>query len=77
LRTLHLLMALLGLFLCGYGIHCVVHMHEYAGTGHYWSNPWFYKGHAALFSVIALKIAMGWVKDRETNGKENPRDQGN
>ena len=63
-------MALLGLFLCGYGVFCVVHMHAYIGTGHYWSNPWFYKAHAVLFAVIALRIAMGWVRDRSTNGKE-------
>ena len=70
MRTLHAFMALLGLFLCGYGVFCVVHMHAYIGTGHYWSNPWFYKAHAVLFAVIALRIAMGWMRDRSTNGKE-------
>ena len=63
-------MALFGLFLCGYGIHCALHMHAYIGTGNYWSNPWFYKAHAVLFGVIALRVAMGWVKDRAKNGKE-------
>jgi len=72
-RALHVLMALLGLFLCGYGIHCAIHMHQYIGTGHYWSNPWFYKGHAALFGVIAIHIAMGWVKDRSTNGNSQKK----
>ena len=73
MRTLHVLMALLGLFLCGYGIHCVIHMGAYRGTGHYWSNVWFYKAHAVLFAVVALRIAMGWVKDRSTNGNSQKK----
>jgi hypothetical protein len=69
MKTLYVLMVLLGLFLCGYGIHCVLHMHQYIGTGHYWSNPWFYKAHAALFGVIAVKLGMSMVKKRSANGK--------
>lgn len=69
MRMLYLMMALLGLFLCGYGVHCVLHFREFIGTDSYWTNPWFYKASAVLFGVIALRTAMGWVKERITNGK--------
>lgn len=42
--------------LCLYGLYCAFRMDEFIGTGHYWSNPWFYKAHAALFAVIVLRI---------------------
>jgi hypothetical protein len=60
--------ALLGLFLSGYGLYCSVHMHEYIGTGQYWSNSWFYKAHACLFGLIALSIAMSALKDTIKKG---------
>jgi hypothetical protein len=63
-RLLQVVMALVGLGLCIYSIHCWLHMREYVGTGQYWSNPWFYKAHAAIFGMIALYIGMSWVKAR-------------
>jgi len=69
MRLLRTIMALVGLGLCVYGLHCTFHMWGYVGTGQYWSNPWFYKAHAALFGVIILSIGMSWVKDkRDTDG---------
>lgn len=56
-------MILLALYLCGYGLYCAGHMHDYIGTGHYWSNPWFYKAHATLFAIIALRIITPGVKN--------------
>jgi hypothetical protein len=69
MKILHAALALLGIFLCGYGIHCAQHMHEYIGTGHYFSNVWFWKGHAALAGVIATYLAMGLIRDRSKDGK--------
>ena len=69
LRVLHGALVLLGLFLCGYGLHCAMHMHDYIGSGHYWSNPWFYKAHAALFGVVANSIAISFVRDWSKRGK--------
>ena len=51
-----LLRLLISLGLAIYGLICSFHMGTFIGTGHYWSNPWFYKGHACLFAAIAMRI---------------------
>jgi hypothetical protein len=68
MKKLYGALGLLGIFLCGYGIHCAAHMHDYIGTGHYFTNPWFWKGNATLAAVIATSLLMAIVKGR-TDGK--------
>jgi hypothetical protein len=58
---MRVVLLLIGLALCGYGLYCWTHMGVYVGTGHYWSNPWFYKAHACLFGVIAIRCLTGRV----------------
>jgi hypothetical protein len=55
-RLLHILMLLFMLALCVYGLYCAWYMHGYIGTGHYWSNSWFWKGHATLILLLALRV---------------------
>lgn len=56
MRLLRFLLLLTCLGLSIYGLYCALHMRAYIGTGYYWSNPWFYKGHACLFAIIVLRI---------------------
>ncbi len=51
---MRILLLLTCMGICVYGLYC--HMHTFIGTGHYWSNVWFYKAHACLFAAIALRI---------------------
>jgi hypothetical protein len=51
-----ILLFLTGLGLALYGLHCAIHMKAFIGSGHYWSNPWFYKAHASLFALIILRL---------------------
>jgi len=60
--------AVLALLVGAYGLYCGWRMGAFIGTGHYWSNPWFYKGHACLFAMIALKILMGSENEIATKG---------
>lgn len=53
---MRLLFSLACIALCVYGLYCGYRMYAFIGTGHYWSNPWFYKGHACLFAAIGLRI---------------------
>lgn len=45
-----IVLLLMAISLCCYGLYCAYHMHAFIGSGHYWSNPWFYKAHASLFA---------------------------
>lgn len=60
---MRLLCLLTCLGLCIYGLHCATKMSAFIGTGHYWSNPWFYKANAAFFAVIALRALTPEQKD--------------
>jgi hypothetical protein len=55
-RLRYALMLLISLSLATYGLYCWVHMRAFIGTGHYWSNVWFYKSHACLFAMISLRL---------------------
>jgi hypothetical protein len=55
LQVRALVLNLVGLGIAIYGIYCGYHMASYIGTDEYWSNPWFFKGHACLFGLIALR----------------------
>jgi len=56
------LLALIGIALCAYGVYCTLHMHKYIGTGHYFTNPWMLKSTACILGCFIVRIAMGMVK---------------
>ena len=59
-----ILLALIGIGLCAYGVFCTLHMHAYIGTPHYFSNPWFWKASACIVGCFIVRIAMGMVKPK-------------
>jgi hypothetical protein len=44
------------LALGGYALYCWWHLRAYVGTGHYWTNQWFYKSHACLIVLIIINL---------------------
>jgi hypothetical protein len=64
LLAIHVAIVIAGVVVCAEGLRCAYHMHSYIGTGQYWSNPWFYKGHACLLGLIALSSMGRFVSTR-------------
>jgi len=69
-----ILLALIGIGLCAYGVFCTLHMHAYIGTPHYFSNPWFWKASACIVGCFIVRMWMGTIKStgvcyRDKNGK--------
>lgn len=39
-----------------YAMICFKHMSSHIGTGHYWSNVWFWRGHACVVIMALLRL---------------------
>lgn len=71
-KLLRFLFALTGLGVCAYALYCAWHMFSYIGTGHYWTNAWFWKAHLLLPVMFIIRALMQWTEIKEKqNAKRN------
>jgi hypothetical protein len=72
LKLLRFLVALTGLGVCVYALHCAYYMSGHIGKPDYLSNAWFWKAHACIPVLFMIRAVLVVVEAKEKqNAKRN------